>query len=125
MKKPIETQNAPGAIGPYSQAIEAGGAIYVSGQIPVDPKTGATPDLAVDQARQSLANVKAILEAAGSSLADVVRVGIFLTDLNDFAAVNEVYATFFSPPYPARSTVEVKGLPKGVKVEIEAIAVRP
>jgi 2-iminobutanoate/2-iminopropanoate deaminase len=101
----------------------AGSTIYVSGQIPVNPETGETPSSAADQARQSLNNVKAILEAAGASLKDVVRVGVFLTDLGEFQAVNEVYASFFAPPFPARSTVEVKALPKGVKVEIEAIAV--
>jgi 2-iminobutanoate/2-iminopropanoate deaminase len=122
MKKPVSTEKAPAAIGPYSQAIVRGDAIYVSGQLPIDPKTGQMPDTAADQARQSLENVKAILEAAGSSMGKVLRVGIFMTDLADFGAVNEVYATFLPEPFPARSTVQVAALPKGAKIEIEAVA---
>ncbi|MDR1606964.1 MAG: RidA family protein [Deltaproteobacteria bacterium] len=124
MKTPVVTPNAPSAIGPYSQAIVSGQAIYVSGQLPIDPATGTMPDLAADQARQSLTNIKAILEAAGATMEDVTRTGVFLTDLADFQAVNEVYATFFRAPYPARSSVEVKALPKGAKVEIEALAIK-
>ncbi|MDR1112103.1 MAG: RidA family protein [Deltaproteobacteria bacterium] len=122
MKKPVSTEKAPAAIGPYSQAIVRGDAVYVSGQLPIDPKTGQMPDRAADQARQSLENVKAILEAAGSSMGKVLRVGIFMTDLADFGAVNEVYATFLPEPFPARSTVQVAALPKGAKIEIEAVA---
>ncbi|MDR1871497.1 MAG: RidA family protein [Deltaproteobacteria bacterium] len=124
MKIPVATDKAPGAIGPYSQAIVAGQTIYVSGQLPLNPITGEIPDQAAEQAKQSLTNIKAILAAAGATMDNVVRTGIFLTDLKDFQAVNEVYASFFIEPYPARSTVEVKALPRGVKVEIEAIAVK-
>ncbi|MDR1578328.1 MAG: RidA family protein [Deltaproteobacteria bacterium] len=124
MKQPVETLNAPKAIGPYSQAIVAGQTIYVSGQLPINPTDGIIPSETVDQACQALRNIQAILEAAGSSLDDVVRVGIFLTDLEDFTVVNEIYQSFFSPPYPARSTVEVMALPKAAKLEIEAIAVK-
>jgi 2-iminobutanoate/2-iminopropanoate deaminase len=126
MKKAIATTAAPGAIGPYSQGVRASGElIFVSGQLPIDPASGRMPEAASDQAHQSLANIKAILEAAGSSLSEVVRVGIFMTDLKEFEAVNQVYASFFTTPYPARSTVQVSALPKGAKVEIDAIAVKP
>lgn len=122
MKNIISTDKAPAAIGPYSQAIKCGSMVYVSGQLPLDPATGKFPEATVDQARQSLTNVKSILEAAGTSLDKVVRVGIFMTDLADFKAVNEVYATFFIENCPARSTVQVAALPMGAKIEIEAIA---
>lgn len=123
MKKPISTEKAPAAIGPYSQAIVSGNTLYISGQLPIDPATGQMPDTAVDQARQSLCNIKAILEAAGSSMDKVLRVGIFMTNLADFGAVNEVYTSFFSSGgYPARSTVQVAALPKGAQLEIEAVA---
>ena len=122
MKETISTQNAPAAVGPYSQAIKCGGMIYVSGQIPIDPATGKMPEATTDQARQCLNNVKAILEAAGTSLDKAVRIGIFMTDLADFKAVNEIYATFFSGDCPARATVQVAALPLGAKIEIEAIA---
>ena len=122
--KMISTQNAPAAIGPYSQALEAGGMVFVSGQLPVDPATGAMPEDVQDQARQSLANLKAILAAAGLTMADVVKTVVFLADLGDFAAVNEVYAEAFAQPFPARSCVQAAGIPKGAKVEIECIAVR-
>ncbi|MGL5721064.1 MAG: RidA family protein [Brevinema sp.] len=122
MKKNIHTENAPKAIGPYSQAIQAAGWVFVSGQLPVDPKTGECPADAAAQAKQSLSNVKAILEAAGCSMNDVVRCGIFLSNMNDFAAINAVYEQFFTEPYPARATVEVRRLPKDVLVEIDAIA---
>jgi 2-iminobutanoate/2-iminopropanoate deaminase len=124
MQKPIETSNAPGAIGPYSQAIAVCQLIFVSGQLPIDPQTGQIPESAADQARQSLTNIQAILEAAGVDMSHVVRAGVFLTDMGDFQAVNEVYASFFKPPYPARSAVEVKALPRGAKVEIDAMAVK-
>jgi 2-iminobutanoate/2-iminopropanoate deaminase len=122
MKKQVSTETAPSAIGPYSQAIISGQAVYVSGQLPIDPATGQMPGPAADQARQSLRNIEQILKAAGSSLDKVLRTGIFLTDLADFQDVNEVYASFFSGAYPARSTVQVAALPRGAKVEIEAVA---
>ena len=122
MKNVISTDKAPAAIGPYSQGIKCGSMIYVSGQVPVDPATGKIPEAIADQARQSLTNVKSILEAAGTSLDKVVRVGIFMTDLADFKTVNEIYATFFTENCPARSTVQVAALPLGVQIEIEAVA---
>ncbi|MDR2367900.1 MAG: RidA family protein [Deltaproteobacteria bacterium] len=122
MKQVLTTDRAPAAIGPYSQAIISGNVVYVSGQLPIDPKTGQMPEKVTDQARQSLQNVKAILEAAGSSLDKALRVGIFMTDLSGFAAVNEIYATFFTQNHPARSTVQVAALPRGAQIEIEAVA---
>ncbi|MGL4209111.1 MAG: RidA family protein [Candidatus Adiutrix sp.] len=122
MKEIISTNQAPAAIGPYSQAVKSGSMIYVSGQLPIDPATGKMPEATQEQARQSLTNVQAILEAAGSSLDKVVRVGIFMTDLGDFKLLNEVYATFFTENCPARATVGVAALPLGAKVEIEAVA---
>lgn len=124
MKEQISTSHAPAAIGPYSQGVAAQGLVFVSGQLPIDPATGAMPEAAADQARQSLANVGAILDAAGSSMAGVVKTTIFLADMGDFAAVNEVYAAAFPAPFPARSCFAVAALPKGAKVEIEAIAVK-
>ncbi len=120
----ISTKNAPAAIGPYSQALDLGDLVFVSGQIPVDPATGAMADTVEAQARQSLANLKAILAEAGLTMANVVKTVIFLADINDFAAVNAVYAEAFSEPYPARSCVQVAAIPKGAKLEIECIAVR-
>ncbi|MDR3204468.1 MAG: RidA family protein [Deltaproteobacteria bacterium] len=122
MKKAISTPSAPAAIGPYSQAIVCGSTVYVSGQLPIDPITGQMPDKVSEQARLSLSNIGCILEAVGSSLDKVLRVGVFITDLTKFQELNEVYSTFFSSPYPARSTVQVSALPKGAKVEIEAVA---
>lgn len=122
--KVISTNKAPAAIGPYSQALDLGNLVFVSGQIPVNPATGTMPEDVQDQARQSLANLKAILAEAGLSMTDVVKTVVFLADLNDFAAVNEVYAQAFAEPFPARSCVQVAGIPKGAKVEIECIAVR-
>ena len=124
MKNPIATTNAPGAIGPYSQAIDAGPFVYASGQIPINPKTGEIPDGIMAQTAQSLDNVKAILMEAGLSLDNVVKTTVFLADMNDFSAMNEVYAEYFSAPYPARSAVAVRELPKQVLVEIEVIATR-
>ena len=126
MKQCINTPNAPAAIGPYSQAIDSGhGLIFVSGQLPIVPATGAFPEGGVkEQTFQSLTNAKAILEAAGLSLANVVKTTVFLADMGDFAAMNEVYAQFFSEPFPARSAVAVKTLPKGALVEVECIAAR-
>lgn len=123
---PIKTLNAPAAIGPYSQAIDSGaGLVFVSGQLPIDPATGAFPEGGVkEQTRQSLLNASAILGAAGLDLGNVVKTTVFLADMGDFAAMNEVYAAFFSAPFPARSAVAVKTLPKGALVEIECIAVK-
>jgi len=123
-KKPIHTKQAPAAIGPYSQAIDLGEIVFTSGQIPVDPATGNIPADVKEQARQSLGNVKAILEAAGSGMDKVIKTTVFISDMAQFAAVNEVYETFFTEPYPARSCVEVARLPKDVMVEIEAIALK-
>lgn len=123
--KPISTSAAPAAIGPYSQAIEVGQFIFCSGQLPINPATGAFPEGGIEaQTRQSLANVKAILEAAGTSLSRVVKTTVFLASMDDFAAMNGVYAEAFSAPYPARSAVAVKTLLKGALVEIECIAER-
>lgn len=124
MKEVIHTSNAPAAIGPYSQAIKAGSTIYVSGQLPVDPATGAfAGDTIQAQTRQSLTNIKNILAAAGTDLSHVVRVGVFMKDMNMFTEMNAVYAEFFTDNCPARAAVEVARLPKDALVEIEAIAV--
>ncbi len=121
--KQISTAKAPGAIGPYSQAIEANGFVYVSGQLPIDPCTGAFPEGGVkEQTRQSLLNAEAILLAAGTSLKNVVKTTVFLNDMGNFSAMNEVYAEFFSSPFPARSAFAVKDLPKNALVEIECVA---
>ena len=123
--KPIVTSAAPAAIGPYSQAIEVNGFVYASGQLPIDPATGAFPEGGVqEQTRQSLLNVKAILEEAGLTLANVVKTTVYLADMGDFAAMNGIYSQFFSQPFPARSAVAVKALPKGALVEVEVIAAR-
>ncbi|MBR6990515.1 MAG: RidA family protein [Bacteroidaceae bacterium] len=125
MKKVISTSNAPAAIGPYSQAIEANGMVFVSGQIPVDPATGAfISDDIKDQAKQSLTNIKNILAEVGLSMDNVVKTSVFLADIKYFAPMNEVYASFFKAPYPSRSAMAVKDLPKGALVEIECIAIR-
>ena len=123
--KAIHTANAPAAIGPYSQAVAAGNTLYISGQLPIDPATGefAGADIA-SQTRQSLTNMKAILEANGMTMADVVKTTVLLADIAEFAAMNAVYAEFFSEPYPARAAFQVAALPKAAKVEIEAIAVK-
>jgi len=126
MKKIIATNKAPGAIGPYSQATEAGQLIFTSGQLPVDPATGKFADSTIEgQTRQSLKNVQAVLEEAGSSMDNVLKTTVFLSDMNNFAAMNKVYAEFFSEgKYPARSAVEVARLPKDALVEIEAVAAK-
>ena len=121
-KEIISTKNAPQAIGPYSQAVKTGNLIFISGQIPLDPKTGDVVEGSIeDQANQVLENIKSICEAAGHGLEDIVKITIFLTDLGNFAVVNEAMKKYFSEPYPARATIEVSGLPLGVNVEIEAI----
>lgn len=121
--KAIVASNAPAAIGPYSAAIRAGNTVYVSGQLPADPATGAFPEGIEAQTRQSLTNLKAILEAEGLSMADVVKTTVLLSDIGNFAAMNGVYAEFFSAPYPARAAFQVAALPKAALVEIEAVAV--
>ena len=122
--KIISTANAPAAIAPYSQAIDTGTFVYASGQLPIDPATGTMPDGIKEQTAQSLANVKAILAEAGLSPANVVKTTVFLSDMANFAPMNEVYAQFFSAPFPARSAVAVKELPKQALVEIEVVALR-
>ena len=123
--KAISTNNAPAAIGPYSQAIEAGGLVFASGQLPINPSTGTFPDGGIkEQTRQSILNAQAILESAGCSLSNVVKTTVLLADIADFAAMNEVYASFFSEPFPARSAFVVRDLPKGALVEIEMIAAK-
>ncbi len=123
MKEVISTTAAPGAIGPYSQAIKAGNMLFCSGQIPVNPATGTVPEGIKAQTAQSLANVKAILAAAGASIENVVKTTVFLADMSLFGEMNEVYAQNFTEPFPARSAVAVRELPKQVLVEIEVIAV--
>lgn len=124
MKKQIATTAAPGAIGPYSQAIDAGTFVFASGQLPIDPATGEMPSDITGQTRQSLANVKAILAEAGLTTDNVVKTTVYLADMGDFAAMNAVYAECFKAPFPARSAVAVKTLPKNALVEVEVIAVR-
>lgn len=120
----ISTDRAPGAIGPYSQAVRAGNTVYFSGQIPLDPATGnlVEGDIAT-QTRRVFDNLTAVAEAAGGSLAKIVRVGIYVTDLANFATVNQVMADYFQAPFPARSTIEVSGLPKAAQVEVDAVMV--
>lgn len=125
MNRKIDTPSAPAAIGPYSQAIEAGNTVYVSGQLPLNPATGQfeSDDIRV-LTRRSLTNIKNILAEVGLTMSNVVKTTVLLADMNDFAAMNEVYAEFFTAPFPARSAFAVKSLPKGARVEIECIAVR-
>lgn len=119
----ISTKAAPAAIGPYSQAVRVGNLVFCSGQLPIDPETGMFPEGGIEaQTRQSLTNVAAILEAAGTSMKNVVKTTVFLASMDDFAAMNGVYAEAFSEPFPARSAVAVRTLPKGAKVEIEVVA---
>ena len=121
--KAISTQKAPAAIGPYSQAIKVGNLIYTSGQIPIDPTTGVFVEGGIkEQTRQALTNVQTILEEAGLTMGNVVKTTVFMADMNDFSDMNTVYAEFFMEPYPARSAVAVKTLPKGALVEIEVVA---
>ena len=122
LKTRVQTENAPAAIGPYSQAIKAGGFVYVSGQIPIDPKSGEfVPGGIKEQTEQVLKNLSAVLNAAGSSLEQVVKTTVFLADMAEFAAMNEVYAQFFAGAAPARATVAAAGLPRNARVEIEAV----
>ena len=124
-RSPISTGGAPAALGPYSQGIDADGLVFCSGQLGLDPSTGELADGVEAQAERSLRNLAAVLDAAGVGRADVAKTTIFLTDIGDFAAVNAVYASFMTDPPPARSTVQVAALPKGARIEIEAIARRP
>jgi 2-iminobutanoate/2-iminopropanoate deaminase len=124
MKTAISTSAAPAAVGPYSQAVESGGFIFVSGQLPVDPATGEIPDGAAAQAERAFANVLAIFAAAGVGPESVVKTTVFLANIADFSAVNEVYARVFTAPFPARSCVQVAAIPKGARLEVEAIAAR-
>ena len=121
-RQPIATDAAPAAIGPYSQAVRSGNTVFLSGQIPLDPATGQLVEGDIStQSRRVFDNLQAVCQAAGGSLDQVVRVGIYLTDLGDFAAVNAVMAEYFTAPYPARSTIQVSGLPRGARVEVDAI----
>lgn len=125
MNQAIATPNAPGAIGPYSQGIAAGNMAFVSGQLPIDPATGAfAGEDIVSQTKQSLLNIKAILEENGMTMADVVKTTVLLADIGEFGAMNQVYGEFFTAPYPARAAFQVAALPKNAKVEIEAVAVK-
>ena len=124
MKQVLATEQAPAAIGPYSQGIAAGETVYVSGQLPLDPATGAFPEGIAAQTAQSLKNIQAILAQQGMTLANVVKTTVFLADINDFAEMNKVYGEFFTQPYPARSAVQVAKLPKDAPLEIECSAVK-
>lgn len=125
-RQPIHTDHAPAAIGPYSQAVRSGQTVFLSGQIPLDPATGDVVAGDIDaQARRAFDNLKAVCAAAGGDLGDIQRLGLYLTDLSQFGAVNAVMGEYFDAPYPARSTIEVSGLPKGVMFEVDAILVLP
>lgn len=124
MKKAISTDKAPAAIGPYSQAIEVGNMVFTSGVIPVNPATGEIPEGVEAQAEQAFANLKALVEAAGSSMENVIKTTLFIKEMNDFAKINEIYAAYFTGTFPARSCVEVARLPKEVLLEVEAITLK-
>lgn len=124
MKTVISTDKAPAAIGPYSQAIEVNGTVYTSGVIPVNPATGEIPSGVEEQAKQAFANLEQLLQAAGSSMAQVVKTTVFIKEMDDFGKINAIYADFFKEPYPSRSCVEVARLPKDVLLEIEAVALK-
>lgn len=124
MQKVISTDKAPGAIGPYSQAIEVNGMVFTSGVIPVDPATGVIPDGVEAQATQAFTNLTNLIEASGASISQVVKTTVFIKEMNDFGKINEIYAKFFKEPFPARSCVEVARLPKDVLLEIEAIVAK-
>jgi len=122
MKKQIETAAAPKAIGPYSQAIQVGNTVYISGQIPLDPNTAQMVEGGIEsETKRVLENIKAIIKASGGEMANIVKTTILLTDMNDFSKVNEIYASYFSPPFPARATFQVSRLPRDARIEIEAI----
>ncbi len=123
-KKIISTEKAPAAIGPYSQAVEVNGIVYTSGVIPVIPETGEIPQGAAAQAKQALANLRALLEASGCTMDQVIKTTVFIKNMDDFGLINEIYASFFTGKYPARSCVEVARLPKDVQLEIEAVAIK-
>ena len=124
MQKVISTDKAPGAIGPYSQAIEVNGMVFTSGVIPVDPATGVIPEGVEAQATQAFTNLTNLVEASGAAMSQVVKTTVFIKEMNDFGKINEIYAKFFKEPYPSRSCVEVARLPKDVMLEIEAIATK-
>ncbi len=124
MREKVSTEKAPSAVGPYSQAIDTGSTLYVSGQLPLDPATMTAPETIEEQTRQSIQNAKNIIESAGYDITSTVKVTVLLDDINDFAKMNEVYATFFTDPYPARVCYEVAKLPMGVKVEIDFVVVK-
>lgn len=124
MKKELVTKNAPAAVGAYSQGIETKEFVFTSGQVPINPETGVIPEGVKEQAMQAMSNVKAVIESAGLTMKDVVKTTVLLADINDFAVVNEVYASFFEAPFPARSCFAVRDIPKGAKLEIEAIATK-
>ena len=125
-RNPVHTDRAPAAIGPYSQAVRQGDTVYLSGQIPLDPDSGLLVEGDIDaQARRAFDNLRAVCEAAGGSLADVVRLGLYLTDLGQFGAVNAVMADYFEAPYPARSTIGVASLPRNAQFEVDAVMVLP
>lgn len=124
MRNKVNTEKAPSAVGPYSQAIDTGSTLYVSGQLPLDPATMTAKETIAEQTHQALTNGKAIIEEAGYDIANAVKVCVLLDDINDFVAMNEVYATFFKDPYPARICYEVASLPMGVKVEIDFVVVK-
>lgn len=124
MKNVVKTTKAPGAIGPYSQGIQVGDMFFFSGQIPLNPETGEMPESIVEQAHQALTNVKGLLESQNLTFANVVKTTVFLDNIDDFATVNEIYAQYFTEPFPARSAVEIGRLPKGALIEVEVIAVK-
>lgn len=124
MKKQVNTTLAPGAIGPYSQGIEINNMFFFSGQLPIDPQTGVMPSTVEEQAKQSLENIKGLLESQGMDFSNVVKTTVFMDNMDDFVKVNDVYATYFVEPFPARSAVEVARLPKDALIEIEVIAVK-
>ncbi len=124
MKQAVKTNKAPGAIGPYSQGIEVGNMYFFSGQLPLNPETGVMPETIKEQTKQSLENIKGLLESQGLDFSNVVKTTVFLDNMADFADMNEVYSTYFVEPYPARSAVEVGKLPKDALIEIEVIAVK-
>lgn len=124
MSKVISTDKAPAAIGPYSQAIEVNGMVFTSGVIPVDPQTGAIPATIEEQANQAFSNLKNLIEASGATIDKVIKTTVFIKEMNDFGKINEIYATYFKEPFPARSCVEVARLPKDVMLEVEAVVAK-